>query len=122
MKKTTVCLLLAAAALLSAVPDGRGPYPSTGSIMIKRKSARPVRTGLELVPSFNTCSYYWAGESSGLDVSFREKGADSWRKGFAPVPVREEKQYRGSLVNLKEDTAYEVRLTDGRGKLSLIHI
>lgn len=116
MKKTTVCLLLAAAALLSAAPDGRGPYPSTGSIMIKRKSARPVRTGLELVPSFNTCSYYWAGESSGLDVSFREKGADSWRKGLAPVPVREEKQYRGSLVNLKEDTAYEVRLTDGRGK------
>lgn len=118
MKKTTFCLLLAAAALLSAAPDGRGPYPSTGSIMIKRKSARPVRTGLELVPSFNTCSYYWTGESSGLDVSFREKGTETWQEGLSPVSVREEKQYRGSLVNLKEDTVYEIRLADRKGRVA----
>lgn len=117
MKRTTVCLLLAAAALLSAAPAGRGPYPSTGSITIKRKSARPVRTGLELVPSFNTCSFYLAGEEiAGLAVSFREKGTGTWQKGLSPVHIREEKLYRGSLVHLKEDTAYEIRFTDRDGR------
>jgi len=70
----------------------------------------------ELVPLFRSCSYYFASPPrDGLAVEFRQGGATDWRKAFPPVYVREDGMYRGSVVRLDEDTAYELRVVDGGG-------
>ncbi len=76
----------------------------------------PEKSGLELVPSFHACSFYWHGpEQNEITAQFREPGG-AWRAAFAPVRARSEGLYRGSIVELKEDTPYEFRLTGDGGR------
>ncbi len=72
--------------------------------------------GLKLVPSFNACSYYWYGpEQKKLNVRFREQNGE-WKNALAPVRGRAEGGYRGSLLELKENTGYEFLMTGDGGK------
>lgn len=70
----------------------------------------------ELVPLFNTCSYYFVSPArTGLAVQFRRRGEAVWRKAFPPVYAAADGMYRGSVVHLDEDTPYELRISDGSG-------
>ena len=75
---------------------------------------------VSLVPTFHCMSIYWSpaqgGSERNVSVRFREAGEKQWRAGlplrYNPVATLEcRADYRGSLVNLKPATTYEVALT-----------
>lgn len=72
-----------------------------------------------IVPTFHCLGIYWSPARGGADkavsVKYREHGQDAWREGLAmrynPVASAECKgDYRGSIVNLRPGTLYEVML------------
>jgi len=70
-----------------------------------------------VVPLFNTCSVYFTSPKLDvLHVLYRKKG-DDWLKAFPPAYFDEDDMYRGSVVNLEEDTPYELKVTDGAGEI-----
>ena len=75
---------------------------------------------LTTIPTFECISIYWSPEGGGADkdvlVKFRETGTTEWHNGlnmkYNPQnPTYDGGDYRGSLVNLKPDTEYEIELT-----------
>lgn len=67
----------------------------------------------EVVPLFNACSVYFSSpKREALAMSYRPAGG-TWLRAFAPPYIEEDAMYRGSIVNLAEDTAYELRIADG---------
>jgi hypothetical protein len=69
----------------------------------------------EIVPLFNACSFYFKSPSrDGVGVVYREKGGP-WSRGYVPVYAQEDSMYRGSIVDLDEDTPYELRITTTHG-------
>ncbi|HJN16457.1 MAG TPA: right-handed parallel beta-helix repeat-containing protein, partial [Armatimonadota bacterium] len=71
----------------------------------------------DVVPLFNTCSIYFTSPKLDvLRVLYRRKG-DDWLKAFPPAYFEEDSMYRGSVVDLDEDTSYELKLTDGAGEI-----
>lgn len=87
---------------------------------------------LTTVPLFQTCSIYLETEdmNTPCSVEFRKKGSDKWLKGFELVkstnqsypdkwkpsdpPYIDKPMLRGSIVNLEENTDYELKLTQGK--------
>ncbi len=74
---------------------------------------------VSLVPTFHCMSIYWSPAQGGsgreVSVRFREAGAKEWREGlpmrYNPIVTPEcREDYRGSLVNLKPATTYEIAL------------
>jgi len=79
---------------------------------------QPVAEGaLRVTPLFNGCSVVWgsATEIQGLALEYRAKDAAGWKKA-PPIPYFDNcKNYRGSILNLKESTDYVFRLiADGK--------
>ncbi len=83
---------------------------------------------VEIIPGYQVCSIYLNGckaedytNISG-QIYYRAKGAKAWQPALAPAYIRHEKSLRGSLLNLRENTDYEVKLTveDGGGKEKII--
>lgn len=82
---------------------------------------------LELVPGFQVASVYLhhcAEKPESVDLKFRrissEKKKTKTQNALEPVWYKEERNLRGSLVNLKEDSEYEVQLkvsVDGTEKV-----
>ena len=71
----------------------------------------------ELVPLFNTCSFYFKSpKRDGLTVAYRKEDGP-WLTAYTPVYVKEEGMYRGSIVDLDEDTPYELRITAANGEV-----
>ncbi|MFW9893275.1 MAG: right-handed parallel beta-helix repeat-containing protein [Candidatus Thorarchaeota archaeon] len=71
----------------------------------------------ELVPLFNTCSFYFKSpKRDGLTVAYRKKDGP-WLRAYAPVYVKEDGMYRGSIIDLDEDTPYELRITAANGEV-----
>jgi len=69
----------------------------------------------EVVPLFNTCSFYFKSPSRpGLAVEYRREGG-AWLRACEPVHVKEDGMFRGSIVDLDEDTPYELRITAANG-------
>jgi hypothetical protein len=100
-----------------------------GRQLLKEDSPKPAvvetvptvtsKVAAKVVPTFHCLSLYWSpagGEANKkVLVKFREAGQGAWRDGFSlrhnPVDTKECKgDYRGSLVNLKPGTAYEILL------------
>ena len=73
--------------------------------------------GLLLIPTINNMSYYLdtASEEYTCKVQFREKDGE-WKDAFDPYDDNPIKQFRGSIVNLKADTEYEVKVSVYNGK------
>jgi hypothetical protein len=71
--------------------------------------------GPDAVATFNSIGVYWApaggGEANAARLEFREAGKGPWRAGLAPWFDARNAEYRGSIVELAPDTAYEIRLT-----------
>ena len=52
----------------------------------------------------------------GIALQYRARGTVGWTAARTPSYFAESHDYRGSVVNLAEDTDYEIRLVDGAGK------
>ena len=66
------------------------------------------------VPTFQCIGLYWSpGKSSSTtcDVNYRETGSATWKKGFPLWFDSKNLEYRGSLVNLKPNTSYDISLS-----------
>lgn len=110
MKRRIFAFALAALFTWGTAPGGRGANVAE---LIDVPAGR-----VELAPSFEACSYYFrpaASEARGFVVEFRREGAGDWRRAFAPVSDSPAGLWKGSLFNLAEDTAWEVRVRDDRG-------
>ena len=85
-----------------------------------RASAGNVRLNVapfDVVPLFNACSFYFKSPARPeLSVLYRRKSGD-WLKAFRPVYVAEDGMFRGSIVNLDEDTQYELRIVGRDGEV-----
>lgn len=82
----------------------------------KRYSPPKDRPPFELVPLFNSCGYYFVSKPvKDVSVWFRKLGGE-WLKALNPVYVNENVMYRGSIVNLDENTEYEFKII-GNGKV-----
>lgn len=84
-----------------------------------RLEAAP-RDPLEVVPLYCSASYYcnFSGREKTPTgkVEFRRKGNPLWRAAYPPVWCSDDRQLRGSIVDLDEDTEYELRFTPEKGK------
>src|ERR1035438_10842140 len=71
------------------------------------------------VPTFESLGLYYdrAPAPDPCRVQYRAAGESTWRDGYPLVYDAREKQYRGSLVGLKPDTAYDIRLQAGGEKV-----
>ena len=64
------------------------------------------------VPTFESLGLYFnnATDEGAGGVRYRAAGSSEWREGHPLVYDAREKQYRGSLVGLRPDTDYEIRI------------
>jgi len=90
------------------------------ALIKERNSGANIRLDVApfaVVPLFNTCSVYFKSPKLDvLHVLYRKKG-DNWLKAFPLAYFDEDEMYRGSIVNLEEDTPYELKVTDGAGEI-----
>mgnify|MGYP003271755200 FL=1 len=76
---------------------------------------------MQLVPTFENCSYYcdsvfdvafdkaW-NTSATFRLLYKAKDELQWKEAFAPYYDTQRFQLRGSIMNLEENTEYEIRL------------
>ena len=79
------------------------------------RTIAPVNAGeLRVRPTFCSVGVCYGSEAEipGLRLEIREEGGE-WREARTPPHFAETGDYRGSIMDLKEDTAYEVRI-DGK--------
>lgn len=66
------------------------------------------------IATYEAASLYWKSNDAGAcQVHYRPAGESEWREALAPVYDAKDAEYRGSLVGLSPDQAYEVRLSAG---------
>jgi hypothetical protein len=96
------------------------PSHEEESLIKSRETAGNVKLAVatfEVVPSFNSCSYYLPSPNLGaLSVIYRKTGGE-WREALPPPYFVEDVMYRGSLVDLEEDTSFEIRITEVNGEI-----
>lgn len=105
---------------LDAANIGNTVYFGAPSISTE-KPASVEKSGVELVPTFESCGYYFypdraekaakAPGAAALKVAFRAENAAEWSAAFSPSYDPGEDAWRGSIVNLRENTPYQVRFT-----------
>jgi hypothetical protein len=95
-------------------------------------NARAAPTGVvreeapRAIPTFHCMGLYWSppGGAAGRDVQvrYRRQGDSQWEEAlpmrYNPIPGTEEDlaDYRGSIVNLRPATSYDIQLTLGAAK------
>ena len=76
------------------------------------------------VPTFHSIGLYWTpaggGASVAAQVQFRELGAPTYRQGLDLWYDTRNAEYRGSIVELKPNTAYDIKLTLSTGDSTTI--
>ncbi len=55
--------------------------------------------------------YFKSPDLGQCRVRFRQKGASTWRDGYPLVHDRRDNEYRGSIVGLKPQTTYDIKIT-----------
>ena len=72
------------------------------------------------VPTFESLGLYYdrSVTQDSCAVHYRAAGAIEWREGYPCVYDARGRQYRGSLVQLRPDTLYEIRLDAGGDRKS----
>jgi hypothetical protein len=73
------------------------------------------------VPTFESAGLYYNRPSASTKCSarYREAGGAKWRDAYPLVYDAREHQYRGSIVGLKPDTAYEIQIDAGSGPVDV---
>jgi hypothetical protein len=74
------------------------------------------------VPTFESVGLYYnrPGNAGVCKVRYRVANGGNWREGYPLVYDARERQYRGSLVQLQPDTAYDVEVEAGDGRATLV--
>lgn len=85
----------------------------------QRATAQTTDRPAWAVPTFESLGIYHDSEieADRCRVHYRTAGAAEWREGYPLVYDQRERQYRGSLVGLRPDTPYEIRLEVGGQKV-----
>ncbi|MBP3362156.1 MAG: hypothetical protein J6N52_15000 [Clostridia bacterium] len=94
----------------------RPDFTNRNSAFVSWEDGSPRTNGeLLLRTTFENISYYYDCEdtTANAEVSYRVKGTDEWKKAYEPYRDSKAGQFRGSIVNLRENTTYEVRITVG---------
>ena len=75
------------------------------------KTTHASTSRIKVKPTFESCSVYLPSDEKGAECTlfYKKKGESIWHKGFPPVYNEENKEFRGSLVWLEENTDYEVK-------------
>jgi hypothetical protein len=71
------------------------------------------------VPTFECIGLYWKPDDAGsgeAKVRFRAQGDGAWREGYPLWYAEQDKEFRGSLVNLQPGTTCDVELTAPSGE------
>ena len=73
---------------------------------------RAAGAGAWAVPTFESLGLYYNRDAAAdsCRVRYRIAGSIEWREGYPLVYDARERQYRGSLVSLRPNTPYEIRL------------
>jgi hypothetical protein len=83
-------------------------------------AAQAASAAPSAVTTFNSIGLYWqpggGAENNAARVEFREQGGSKWRQGLDLWFDARNSEYRGSLVELKPGTQYEIRLALASGK------
>jgi hypothetical protein len=89
------------------------------TLVLLALSAPSFAADASAVPTFESLGLYYnqATPARGCAVKYRTGGAP-WRDGYPLVYDPREKQWRGSLVQLQPDTAYDIQLDCG-GRVDL---
>ena len=110
MASRTYAILAAAAFACAAMAENEPSSPEE-----RMRLLDPLSPGeLRLTPTFASCSVsYRSPVKKALRLEFRRRGAQAWSEALAAHYYPETEEYRGSIVHLEEDSAYEVRFADG---------
>ncbi len=120
--QSKLLLLSAAVALCSSVgvfAQGKAPKPPKHprtEPALRRSLVKPAAEGeLKLTPTFTSLSVAWGVNLPVADLAleYRAEGEEIWHQARAPLWDANLLNYRGSIVELKEDTRYEVRIIVG---------
>jgi hypothetical protein len=66
-----------------------------------------------VVPTFECAGLYWKIPQNGqCKIKYKEESARLWKDGLDLVYDPRDGEYRGSIVGLKQNTAYQVELSD----------
>jgi len=70
------------------------------------------KNNTQAIPTYECIGLYFKSPDLGeCNVRFKEKGAPSWREGYPLVYDPRDQEYRGSIVGLKSNTTYDIRIT-----------
>ncbi len=86
--------------------------PVLATLFVASPLARAAEGKAWATPTFECLGLYYdrAMAQGGCRVQYRMAGATEWRPGYPLVYDQRERQYRGSLVGLKPNTRYHIRL------------
>ncbi len=78
------------------------------------------------VPTFECIGLYWkpadGAESTICQVNYRATEAKNWRQAYPLWFDKRDREYRGSIVHLKPDTEYEIKLSlQGSSNQTTLH-
>ena len=65
---------------------------------------------LSIVPTFENASVYLDAEGDGFTAEYRRQGGESWRPAPRLVRTVDDPVWRGSLLKLAENAAYDMRI------------
>ncbi len=112
--------------------DPRLIIASNSTAVQTKNSVRKSSPELSAVPLFSGCGIYIKygdGDYSKCNLAYRRKGSSKWEDALPPVNVKADTlikfmpvldhMFRGSIVNLDENTEYEVKaeLLDANGRI-----
>ncbi|MBO5644039.1 MAG: right-handed parallel beta-helix repeat-containing protein [Lentisphaeria bacterium] len=83
----------------------------------KKVDTAPREPAFYIKPTFINAAYYFRSSDIGvLTPYFKKAGSEKWTAGVNAYFDAEKKQYRGSIVRLEQNTAYDFKLSDKNGK------
>ena len=88
-------------------------------VQFNAKKVQPVVTEPDFFvkPTFISAGYYFKSKNIGkVTPYFKAAGSARWIAGVDACYDETKQQYRGSIVRLKENTAYDIKLADAAGK------
>ena len=75
-----------------------------------------VEGEIQSLPTFNSCSYYYrSSRGTTFRAEYKRANETVWRAAHRTVCDQPVNIHKGSLMNLDEDTEYQIRIFDGSG-------